>query len=108
MADYLLIESSDPLTSGQVRGYYQLAVDLAAAGNKVTLFLVQNGVFPARPSSQSAELSRVAGAGVEVLADDFSLRERGIPTDGLADGVNAAPLDTIVDQLADGRKAMWH
>jgi len=26
----------------------------------------------------------------------------------LVEGVKAAPLSVIVDQLADGRKTMWH
>lgn len=108
MASYLLIESRDPFDSNDVTTYYGLASDLARAGNEVTLFLVQNGVFPARPGARSAALTATASTGVEVLADEFSLRERGIDSQGLADGVSAAPLDTVIDQLADGRKAMWH
>jgi len=108
MAKYLLIESRDPFDSNDVATYYDLATDLVAQGNEVTLFLVQNGVLPARPGKRSDELARVAGAGVEVLADEFSLRERGIAATRLAEGVSAAPLEVVVDQLADGRKAMWH
>lgn len=108
MASYLLIESRDPFDSNDVTNYYGLASDLARAGNEVTLFLVQNGVFPARPGGRSAALTATAATGVEVLADEFSLRERGIKADGLAEGVSAAPLDVVIDQLADGRKAMWH
>ena len=108
MAQYILIESRDPFDSNDVGNFYGLAEGLVKAGNQVTLFLVQNGVLPARPSSGSAALSGLAGAGVEVLADEFSLRERGIATDRLASGVASAPLDVVVDQLADGRKAIWH
>ena len=53
-------------------------------------------------------LAEAAKAGVEVLADDFSLRERGIPEERLATGIKAAPLSTVIDHLADGRKAIWH
>jgi predicted peroxiredoxin len=108
MAQYLLIESRDPFESNDVGKYYTLAADLRRAGNDVTLFLVQNGVLPARPSEHSAGLAQAVQTGVDVLADDFSLRERGIPADRLLEGVNAAPLDVVVDQLAAGRKAMWH
>ncbi|MFQ5786017.1 MAG: sulfur reduction protein DsrE [Alphaproteobacteria bacterium] len=108
MADYLLIESRDPFESNDVANFYDLAEGLVREGNAVTLFLVQNGVTAARPGARSAALSSVAGAGVEVLADEFSLRERGIRADGLASGVNAAPLDVVIDQLAEGRKALWH
>lgn len=108
MAKYLLIESRDPYDSQDVGFCYDLAKDLAKAGNDVTLFLIQNGVLPARPGAKSGALSDVAAAGVEVLADDFSLRERGIAEGSLLDAVKPAPIDTVVDQLADGRKAIWH
>ena len=109
MADYLLIESRNPSESADVSYFYDLATGLARSGNRVTLFLVQNGVFPARPGTSSpSSLSDVAEAGVQVLADDFSLRERGIRVDALAPGIQPAPLDTVVDELAAGRKAVWH
>jgi predicted peroxiredoxin len=108
MAKYLLIESRDPFDSNDVAQYYALASSLAGEGNEITLFLVQNGVLPARPGIHSAALEALADSGVEILADDFSLRERGIAADGLAPGVRAAALDVVIDQLADGRKAIWH
>jgi predicted peroxiredoxin len=108
MAKYLLVESRDPFDSNDVAHYWELASGLAKDGHQVTLFLVQNGVLPARPGARSAGLSALAKAGVEVLADDFSLRERGIAAGKLADGVRAAKLDVVVDQLAEGRKALWH
>ena len=107
MADYLLIGSRDPFESNDVTRLYALAENLAKNGRKVTLFLVQNGVFSARDSGKSAAISAVADKGVEVLADEFSLRERGISPDRLVSGVSAAALDVVVDQLADGRKAIW-
>ena len=108
MAKYLLIESRDPFDSNDVANFYDLATGLVREGNEVSLFLVQNGVLPARRSSRSAALAEVAGTGVEVLADEFSLRERGITSDGLESGVKPAPLDIVIDQLAEGRKALWH
>ena len=108
MANYLLIESRDPFESNDIGQLYELATGLVREGNSVTLFLVQNGVLPARPGAHSAALSDLSGAGVAVLADDFSLRERGISTDALADGVTAAPLDVVIDHMADGNKTIWH
>jgi intracellular sulfur oxidation DsrE/DsrF family protein len=70
--------------------------------------LVQNGVLPARAGAKGDGLAKLAGNGVTVLADDFSLRERAIPADGLIDGITAAPLDTVIDAMADGAKAIWH
>jgi sulfur relay (sulfurtransferase) complex TusBCD TusD component (DsrE family) len=107
MSQYVLIASRDPYTHAGTRRCYELAADLAGEGNRVTLFLVQNGVLPARPSPGSAELSRLARAGVDVRADDFSLRERGIPESALAPGVTAAPLDLVIESLVSGAKVLW-
>ena len=108
MAKYLLIESRDPFENTIVARQYDLAVNLVKEGNEVTLFLVQNGVLPARPGKYSPLLTNTAHAGVEVLADEFSLRERGIAAGKLAEGVRSAPLSIVIDQLAEGRKALWH
>ena len=106
MAEYLLIESRDPFESNDVSYYYDLASGLVESGNQVTLFLAQNGVLSARPSAHSAALSALAQSGVTVLADDFSLQERGIAK--LAEGVTAAPIEVVVDHLAAGHKTLWH
>ena len=106
MAEYLLIESRDPFESNDVGYYYDLARGLVESGNQVTLFLAQNGVLSARPSAHSAALSALVRSGVTVLADDFSLQERGIAN--LVEGVNPAPIDVVVDHLAAGHKTLWH
>ena len=107
MEKYLFIESRDPFESRDVAQSYDLAAQLAAEGKAVTLFLVQNGVLPARKSPASAALEKAAKAGVTILADEFSLRERGIPDARLVASVQPAPLDVVVDQLAEGRKAIF-
>jgi intracellular sulfur oxidation DsrE/DsrF family protein len=108
MPRYLLIESRDPFDSNDTRFCCDLARQLVAAKNEVTLFLVQNGVLPVRPGARSGDLSRLTGAGVRVLADSFSLKERGIDDTRLAPGVAAAPLDIVMDALAEGAKVIWH
>lgn len=107
MANYLLIESRDPFESTAALANYDLAAALAKQGD-VSLFLVQNGVLPARRCRESQRLTALAQAGVRVLADEFSLRERGIGSDQLAEGVRPAALDIVIDQLAEGRKVLWH
>lgn len=108
MAKYLLIESRDQFDSNDVAFCHDLSRQLSRRGDDVTLFLVQNGVMPARPSAGSAVLSSLAEIGVTVLADEFSLRERGISEAQLAPGVRPASLDVVIDRLADGAKAIWH
>lgn len=108
MARYLLIESRDPFDSNDTRFCRDLAQQLAAAHHEVTLFLVQNGVLPARPGPSSNDLERLGGAGVRVLADSFSLKERGIDDRRLAAGIAAAELDVVIDALAEGARVLWH
>ncbi len=107
MSDYLLIQSQDPFESSATLRDYELATDLASAGNKVTLFLVQNGTLAGRQGANNAALSALSAKGVDVLADDFSLRERGISEESLADGVKATSLETAFDQFAAGTKTIW-
>ncbi len=108
MAKYLLIASRDTFETNDVLRFYELAGNLKKEGNDVTLFLVQNGVLSARQASQTNGLGDVAKAGVRVLADDFSLRERGIGNDRLVSGVTPAPLETVIDAMADGSKMLWN
>ena len=77
MNRYLLIESRDPFESVDATRWCELAAELKRAGHEVALFLVQNGVFPVRREPTRRDRARPE-AGVEVFADEFSLRERGI------------------------------
>jgi predicted peroxiredoxin len=108
MRGYLLIESLDPFESNDVARYCELAAGIARDGHEVTVFLVQNGVLAARRGVRSDVIDTLARSGVKVLADEFSLRERGIGIDRLAAGVDPAPLDVVIDRLAEGRKVLWH
>jgi len=108
MSDYLLIESRDPFDSNDVPQFYELAGNLAKNGDTVSLLLVQNGVLAARRDVRSMALADLTEAGVEVLADEFSLAERGIGHDRLTTCVTPVSLEVAVDFLADGRKAIWH
>lgn len=109
MSQYLLVESRDPFESTDVATYLSLASDLAAQGHAVTLFLVQNAVLAARGTApKSAMFTSLAKAGVTVLADDFSLAERGIAAARLAEGIQSSPIDVVVDRLEAGAKTLWH
>ncbi len=108
MDKYMLIESRDPFDSNDVAFCYELAIGLAKAGNEVTLMLVQNGVLPVRRGAKADGLAAVLEAGVKVLADDFSLAERGIEASRLAAGIASTPLDVVIDHMAAGHKTLWH
>jgi sulfur transfer complex TusBCD TusB component (DsrH family) len=108
MSKYLLVESRDPFDSNDVAFSYDLASGLAKLGHEVTLLLIQNGVLAARRGAKADGLARVMSARVTVLADDFSLAERGIAASRLATGITPAPIDVVVDHLAAGHKTLWH
>jgi hypothetical protein len=105
--NYLLIESRDHFTSQVVSGHLELAVGLRRAGSAVVLYLVQNGVLPCRAGADSGALHGALAAGVEVLADDFSLRERGIGERDVARGVKPASIGIVAGHLADSWKVMF-
>jgi hypothetical protein len=108
LSKYLLIESRDPWGSGESRYFYDLAVELAARGHGVVLFLVQDGVLSVRKGSSSTLVQKAIDARVRVLLDDFSLRERGIDDGERTSGTAVSNVGALVDLLAEGRKTMWH
>lgn len=105
MAKYFLIESRSPCDATEVNNNYQLAADLAKAGNEVALFLVENGVLATRKSSLSNGLEDLKQ--VKLLADDFSLRERGIEQSELEDDIESTSIGAIVDAMSEGQKMIW-
>jgi hypothetical protein len=107
MPSYLLIESRDPFSDRAVDGHVELAVGLRHSGAEVTLYLVQNGVLPCRAGADGEGLHEALSAGVEVLADDFSLRERGIRDADVARGVKPASIGLVVERLADAWKVLF-
>lgn len=108
MAKYLFIESRDPFDSADSEYFFQLVEGISKRGNEVTLFLVQNGVFPLRSGSKHSNLmAKLLENKVKILADDFSLRERAIKKS--LDGVEVADVGRVVDLLVErGTKAIWH
>lgn len=106
---YVFIESRDPFDSPDTGFVADTATALRERGRAVTVFLVQNGVLAARASARGSHLRRLAEAGVSVLADDFSLRERGIDADELSADVTPSSIGTLVDLMVrPDTKALWH
>lgn len=108
MNQYLLIESRDPFSSSSVAEHAELAIRLKRSGNGVAVFLLQNGVLPLRPNAQHAMVERLLDARVEVFADEFALRERGVSVQELAPGIRPAAIDLIIDRMLAGWSALWH
>jgi sulfur relay (sulfurtransferase) complex TusBCD TusD component (DsrE family) len=109
MTNYVFIESRDPFESLDVRFVEETATALKQRGHLVTVFLVQNGVLASRLNARDSYLARLMRAGVALLADDFSLSERGIEPAELRPGVRPTSIEALVDALAqENTKAIWH
>ena len=106
---YVFVESRDPFDSADTGFVADAASALRARGRTVTVYLVQNGVLASRAAARGSHVSRLTQAGVTVLADDFSLRERGVEGRELTRSVQEASIDTLVDLVMQpGTKTLWH
>jgi len=109
MANYIFIETRDPFDSRDTRFVEETAAALKNRRNNVTVFLTQNGVFACRRKADDPYLSGLIKAGVKLLADDFSLSERGIRSEELHEGVRPASIEALVEELVQpDTKAIWH
>ena len=106
---YVFIESRDPFESADTAFVADAAIALRERGREVAVFLLQNGVLATRAAAQRGQVGRLVEAGVRVLADDFSLRERGIDARDCRDGVQEASIGTLVDlMMRPNTKTVWH
>ncbi|MDR0417103.1 MAG: hypothetical protein LBH76_07305 [Propionibacteriaceae bacterium] len=102
----MLFESQSPPAGAGGGRVMQDAANLAAAGHRVIVVLVQNGVLGALSGGCAA--ARAAGA--VVWADPVSLAERGMePAWTEAAGVLTRGLEAAAAWLVrPGVKAVWH
>jgi len=109
MARYVFIESRDPFESNDAQFVTETAAELKQRGHRVTVFLIQNGALAARRNARNSHLRRMIEAGIELLADDFSLRERGVTAAEMGDGIRESNIEALVELLIqDETKAIWH
>jgi len=106
---YLVIESRDPFESADTAFVADTAAALRKRGRPVTVYFVQNGVLATRAGARSSHVPGLTKAGVKVLVDDFSMRERGIDRGELSPGVLEASIDALVDLvMKPDTKTIWH
>jgi len=109
MARYLLIETKDPLDGG--RYSFDLGKQLREIQHDVTVYLVQDAVFAARKGFEAGErlLAEARKDGLTLLADEISLRQRGVVKARLSDHVRVSTMEELVDLLMErSDKAIWH
>jgi len=109
MARYLLIETKGPLDGGDYA--FELGAQLRELRHDVTVYLLQDGVFTARRSFKAGAtlIEHAQRAGLTVLADSVSARQRGVVGDRVAKGVEVSDMPAMVDLLMErSDKAIWH
>jgi hypothetical protein len=101
---HVLVESQAVWGKPEADRFLKEAVSLAEAGDRVILYLVEDGVFAAC-SDGIPELARLVELGSEVWADDHSLTHRALAATRVSPYVRvkrAEALDGVVRE-ADGR-----
>jgi predicted peroxiredoxin len=107
--NYLFIETREPFESRDVKFVIETAAALKQRDNEVTIFLVQNGVLAARRKATGSELRELPKSGIRLMADEFSLHERGILIDELLPGIHISNIDSVVDIIArENTRVIWH
>ena len=107
MSAYVFVEPRDPLHAEEVLHFYAFALGLARDRHRVMLFLLNDGVLSARRAESAMLVRELVDAGGEVLADEGSLRQRGIEQRRLPPGVHVASVEVVFDELAAGRTILW-
>ena len=109
MARYLLVESKSPLEGGEYA--FELGKQLRELKHEVVLYLLQDAVFAARKRFEAGEklLAEAKTQNLTLLADEISLRQRGITKERLAEAVRVSNTGELVDLLMEkSDKAIWH
>lgn len=109
MARYLLVESKNPLAGGDYA--FQLGRQLRQLDHDVTIYMVQDAVFTGRRRFDAGEklVQQARQDGVRLLADEISLRQRGITGQRLSETVHSTGMDELVDLLMErSDKTIWH
>ncbi len=109
MAQYLLIESKSPLEGGDYS--FELAKQLRPLQHNVTIYLVQDAVFAARRRFEAGEklIAEAKAQHLTLLADEVSLRQRGITKERLSEAVRVSDPRELTDLIMEkSDKAIWH
>jgi intracellular sulfur oxidation DsrE/DsrF family protein len=100
--EHLLVETK---ASGDA--FLRGARVLAGTGHRVVVLLIQDAVGAV--FGASALIGQLTGAGVQVLVDDFSMRQHAVADVDLPAGVDVVDADEIAGSLlVPGVKVVWH
>ncbi len=109
MARYLLVESKDPSEGGEYA--FDLGKQLRELHHDVTIYLVQDAVLAGRRRFEGGKklLDDATRERISVLADETSLRQRGLIDGRLSPSVRVSNMGELIDLLMEkSDKAIWH
>ena len=108
MSKFLIVESRDLMEYGESDFALNLARQLKKSGHESTLFLIENGALSARKgSAASTKLTALSKEGVKILAEDLSLKMRGVKEK--SEGISESNMDTLAELILNGTdKVIWY
>ncbi|WP_326686081.1 MULTISPECIES: hypothetical protein [unclassified Streptomyces] len=108
MNEFLLIESSGPQLAADAERFVGDACCLLREGADVALLLIEDGVVGA-VSPLTPGVETYLRLGGELWADDFSLHQRGVAPEDMADGARAVDMAAVAERLLRANvRAVWH
>ncbi len=108
MTNLLLVLSKDPYTTEIPNLVLDIGLNAKAKnGNKVYLYLVEDGVTAARKSEFGNKLLDAKKKGIKILADDKAVQSRGL-NGNLIPGVEIKEIGTLLEHIVeDNTKVAW-
>jgi sulfur relay (sulfurtransferase) complex TusBCD TusD component (DsrE family) len=108
MTNLLLVLSKDPYTTEIPNLVLDIGLNAKAKnGNKVSLYLVEDGVTAARKSEFGNKLLDAKKKGIRILADDKAVQSRGL-NGNLIPGVEIKEIGTLLDHIIeDNTRVAW-
>ncbi|MEU9481778.1 hypothetical protein [Streptomyces sp. NPDC048191] len=104
--DHLLVETKGG-ERGEAAGLLEIAPLLTGDGSRVVVVLMQDAAVDA--AVERRRLRHAMAAGVTVLVDGFSLRQRAVRDSDVAQGVGVVDADEVAGLLlVPGVKVVWH
>ena len=108
MSKFLIVGSRDLMEYKESDFALNVASQLKKKGHETTLFLIENGALSARKGSEgAARLTALSKEGVNVLAEDLSLKMRGVKE--RAEGISESNMDALAELILNGAdKVIWY
>ncbi len=107
MTNLLLVLSKDPYTTETPDLVLDIGLNAKEKGNKVSIYLIEDGVTAARNGEFGKKLTAAQRKGVKIYADDKAVLSRSI-TGKMINDVEIKEISTLLDFIMDDYdKVAW-